>query len=800
MKGVSLHERANLGQLKLQYPNSSSSDCTMNYIKRDTDASKGRDKELGYKDSDRPCTKRAKLQLKTVCSNLPFEGGVDQDWGHVMLKSYYYVLGTNKLTALNVTFSLIKWNSLRMRFKEVGGDKKNFCRDFHLSLEVPDSTVLFFDCLWSKAEYEKKSFGFEYEQRSALGSYAHRSYVFVVPSGDHINPTETELKNWELFMYVDISEIPKLTLRWPLAPSLFKEEPFNITAYNVSIYRRGPPPDDEEEEEEELLNTAIVSAWDAVGGELSYTFLTDGSETYWFTLRMIHEACGLQDCNVSKSHKIIISRMPYPPLWSPCPFPTANLDLSALWPHGPPCHTAFTHCPLYKVLYFCWDVTTQSFIFMWRMYQLSPVFSAGGNNRRTLIAIVCCSVLIPVFLCAFHVWRKRIPPDPQSQAKSLPVVFINYVPSHDAHVAFMVELTKYLRSHCAVDALMDRLDIPHFKSNDPHNWCIGEFERVDFVMVVSSPSTNQFVGIYKGVDQISLKLLKEKFGNSKSGLRYFSVQLPYCSEQDIPYEARQFIFSYPLLAPDLLAQDLESGAGLTGLFFSPDIPAVSPPLSIPKPLLIFSDTIEIGRPKGIVNQLLLRKSLLLMKFDPSSETLELANALVVLSSTAEDGETEVRISVGSRCVKRFHLMQDLDNMLRYIHNRGGGPLCSCMGPNIPGGRAELESNGRSLLQALDAAKAKIAKLPRSDDGADLSSYLIPDPDSPNMSQPKSSATTEGGTDSQEPLMSMEERQEPWRYDPPLRIDTSEFWNHPAARRDSSKKTPRGTIPIHHIAK
>nr|CAD7568046.1 unnamed protein product [Timema californicum] len=658
------------------------------------EVSKGRNKELGDKDSDRPCTKRAKLQLKIVCSNLPFEGGVDQDWGHVMLKSYYYVLGTNKLTALNVTFSLIKWNSLRMRFKEVGGDKKNFCRDFHLSLEVPDSTVLFFDCLWSKAEYEKKSFGFEYEQRSSLGSYAHRSYVFVVPSGDHINPTETELKNWELFMYVDISEIPKLTLRWPLAPSLFKEEPFNITAYNVSIYRRGPPPDDEEEEEEELLNTAIVSAGDAVGGELSYTFLTDGSETYWFTLRMVHEACGLQDCNVSKSHKIIISRMPYPPLWSSCPFATANLDVSALGPMVlPAIHPSPTiYCPLYKVLYFCWDVTTQSFIFMWRMYQLSPVLSAGGNNRRTLIAIVCCSVLIPVFLCAFHVWRKRIPPDPQIQAKSLPVVFINYVPSHDAHVAFMVELTKYLRSHCAVDALMDRLDIPHFKSNDPHNWCIGEFERVDFVMVVSSPSTNQFVGIYKGVDQISLKLLKEKFGNSKSGLRYFSVQLPYCSEQDIPYEAR------------------------------------------------------------------------------------------------------------SRCVKRFHLMQDLDNMLRYIHNRGGGPLCSCMGPNIPGGRAELEANGRSLLQALDAAKAKIAKLPRSDDGADLSSYLIPDPDSPNMSQPKSSATTEGGTDSQEPLMSMEERQEPWRYDPPLRIDTSEFWNHPAARRDSSKKTTRGTIPIHHIAK
>ncbi|CAG2057975.1 unnamed protein product, partial [Timema podura] len=465
-----------------------------------------------------------------------------------------------------------------MRFKEVGGDKKNFCRDFHLSVEVPDSTVLFFDCLWSKAEYEKKSFGFEYEQRSSLGSYSHRSYVFVVPSGDHISPTETELKNWELFMYVDISEIPKLTLRWPLAPLLFKDEPFNITAYNVSIYRRGPPPDDEEEEEEELLNTAIVSALDAVGGELSYTFLTDVSETYWFTLRMIHEACGLQDCNVSKSHKIIIN--------------------------------------------------------------------------------------------------------PQSQAKSLPVVFINYVPSHDAHVAFMVELTKYLRSHCA----------------DPHNWCIGEFERVDFVMVVSSPSTNQFVGIYKGVDQISLKLLKEKFGNSKSGLRYFSVQLPYCSEQDIPYEASCLV------------------------------------------------------PRR------------------------------------------------SRCVKRFHLMQDLDNMLRYIHNRGGGPLCSCMGPNIPGGRAELEVNGRSLLQALDAAKAKIAKIPRSDDGADISSYLIPDPDSPNMSQPKSSATTEGGTDSQEPLMSMEERQEPWRYDPPLRIDTSEFWNHPAARRDSSKKTPRGTIPIHHIAK
>nr|CAD7410035.1 unnamed protein product [Timema poppensis] len=136
------------------------------------------------------------LRVGCPICNLPFEGGVDQDWGHVMLKSYYYVLGTNKLTALNVTFSLIKWNSLRMRFKEVGGDKKNFCRDFHLSLEVPDSTVLFFDCLWSKAEYEKKSFGFEYEQRSSLGSYAHRSYVFVVPSGDHIREAK---ENWHFF-------------------------------------------------------------------------------------------------------------------------------------------------------------------------------------------------------------------------------------------------------------------------------------------------------------------------------------------------------------------------------------------------------------------------------------------------------------------------------------------------------------------------------------------------------------------------------------------------------------------------
>lgn len=61
-------------------------------------------------------------------------------------------------------------------------------------------------------------------------------------------------------------------------------------------------------------------------------------------------------------------------------------------------------------------------------------------------------------------------------------------------------------------------------------------------MVVSSPSKccNQ-EGIYRGVDVIALRFLKNKFSDHKSRCQFFSVLLPYCTEQDIPNDAKHFV-------------------------------------------------------------------------------------------------------------------------------------------------------------------------------------------------------------------------------------------------------------------
>lgn len=59
------------------------------------------------------------------------------------------------------------------------------------------------------------------------------------------------------------------------------------------------------------------------------------------------------------------------------------------------------------------------------------------------------------------------------------------------------------------------------------------------MMVVSSPSKccNQ-EGIFKNVDVLAMRLLKEKFSKPSSRPQFFSVLMPYCTEHDIPNEAK----------------------------------------------------------------------------------------------------------------------------------------------------------------------------------------------------------------------------------------------------------------------
>jgi hypothetical protein len=77
------------------------------------------------------------------------------------------------------------FSALRFRFKQVGYDNKHFCREFNVSSEysIPE---LFYDCHWTKSNYEGTSFTFEYEARSLQHTEARR-YIAELPFHKHID-------------------------------------------------------------------------------------------------------------------------------------------------------------------------------------------------------------------------------------------------------------------------------------------------------------------------------------------------------------------------------------------------------------------------------------------------------------------------------------------------------------------------------------------------------------------------------------------------------------------------------------
>lgn len=76
---------------------------------------------------------------------------------------------------------------------------------------------------------------------------------------------------------------------------------------------------------------------------------------------------------------------------------------------------------------------------------------------------------------------------------------------------------------------------------DPFEWYNEAFDHLDFVMVVSSPpKCCSQVGLYRDVENIALRILRNKFSDQNFRCQIFSVLLPYCTEQDIPNEAKHF--------------------------------------------------------------------------------------------------------------------------------------------------------------------------------------------------------------------------------------------------------------------
>ncbi|XP_069700697.1 uncharacterized protein [Periplaneta americana] len=391
------------------------------------------------------------------CVHWILSGGTpSSSLGAITLKTYPYEIPGYRFSIFNVTFTGIQWTSLRFRYRQHGYENRHFCRQITVTakLSVPE---LFYDCHWTKSEYEGTPFTFEYRAED-LHHVEYRQYEIMLPLYKYTAP-DTSLQNWTSLMYVDISELPVFVVRWQQAP-----QRFGVLDYRIQVFHSMDGADEQLEASETVRGTADDTM------QLSYAFNSfPSSGQFYFEVCILSDRCADGVCRVSRSPNIIV----------------------------------------------------HSFV------------------TKTLIASsIGCVVLILLVLLILCVWRRRRRKRLSHNTKS-PVLLVVYTPSRNSHVKCVLELTQYLRNFCNVEALLDQLDIPGTETKDPFVWCNDAFARADFVMVVSSPSkccTQE--GIFRNVDVVALHLLKERLAKRSHRLQFFTVQLPYCSEQDIPDEAR----------------------------------------------------------------------------------------------------------------------------------------------------------------------------------------------------------------------------------------------------------------------
>lgn len=175
----------------------------------------------------------------TECRDLTFGGKQPsksevESLGTVELRSFFYNILSYKMTAFNVTFSNINWKHLKFRFKQIGNDLKNTCREFFILTNASVSDM-FYDCIWSNETYEGKPFFFEYEASNDLLK-VYKKFSFRVPYARNIDETLTDIKDWEMFSYVESVSVSNglgptvFYLNWQPFP-----QKFSVDSYNVSV-------------------------------------------------------------------------------------------------------------------------------------------------------------------------------------------------------------------------------------------------------------------------------------------------------------------------------------------------------------------------------------------------------------------------------------------------------------------------------------------------------------------------------------------------------------------------------------
>ncbi|CAH0386418.1 unnamed protein product [Bemisia tabaci] len=245
----------------------------------------------------------------TDCNDLVTEGDFLGHATEMRLSTYLYVEGYTRITAFNISFQEMKWNRLKMWFKPISNESNaSMCREFSLSKKVELNNTLFFDCLWSMERYEGTSYQFRYaaflDEASDFPFAA--KYVFQVPLAERIDIERTNATEWEVFMYLDISALPLVTLHVQEAPSHLK-----IKSYIIDVHRNWGS-------SSWTASSFTIPATDVKNGEIVLQYNARYKPgIYHFTVSLNHGRCGehLKKCFVSTSPKFfVVSSNPNPPL------------------------------------------------------------------------------------------------------------------------------------------------------------------------------------------------------------------------------------------------------------------------------------------------------------------------------------------------------------------------------------------------------------------------------------------------------------------------------------------------------
>lgn len=153
------------------------------------------------------------------CSAMKFESvptEMHSNIGGVTLKPYIIPIVYNKdsiplileHTVMNISFTNIKWKSMKFRFQDKYKTTKNHCRNIVISNDftVDNQSVLYYDCYWPKVDHkEGQSHILDFEATAEDLSIYRGQYYFNIPSPQMLSLTTTEEK-WKPFIYVEILE------------------------------------------------------------------------------------------------------------------------------------------------------------------------------------------------------------------------------------------------------------------------------------------------------------------------------------------------------------------------------------------------------------------------------------------------------------------------------------------------------------------------------------------------------------------------------------------------------------------